>query len=360
MVIKHLILATMIAIFQICAPGASADVYKYQDKNGKWHFTDKPQTNQTTTAVTTGTASQATRANLQEDLQQKFKPASKVDEASLAVVTVKTAGGSGSGFFVTNDGYIITNRHVIRPATSSQSKDTKERLAERKERLDDYKLDLINDAERLKEAKLNIDQQREYMESGRASTSQKSRYDRYVKRYLKNKKIHGANASKFRKLEGEFKKIESEFGFSNSLSNFSRKFTIRLKGGKTLKARLVKISKDYDLALLKLDNYTTPFLNLSDKRHPRQGTQVFAIGSPLGITDSLTSGIITKSARDYLFTDTRILPGNSGGPLIDAEGGVVGVNTAVVSQHQQADGLGVAIYAARIRGEFARDLGGKI
>ena len=360
MVIKHVILVTTIAIFQLCAASALADVYKYQDKYGKWHFTDKPQQNKTTTAVTTGTASQSTKANLQDDLQQKFKPASKVDEASLAVVTVKTSGGSGSGFFVTNDGYIITNRHVIRPSTSSQSKDAKQRLAVRKEQLDDYKQDLKYDAARLREAKLNIDQQREYMESGRASTSQKSRYQRYVKRYHKNKKIYDSNAGKFRKLESEFKKTESEFGFSNSLSNFSRKFTIRLKGGKMLKARLVKISKDYDLALLKLDNYTTPFLSLSDKRHPRQGTKVFAIGSPLGITDSLTSGIITKSARDYLFTDTRILPGNSGGPLIDAEGSVIGVNTAVISQHQQADGLGVAIYAARIRGEFARDLGGKI
>ena len=360
MVVKHLVLVTTIAILQLCATSALADVYKYQDKNGKWHFTDKPPTNKTTTAVTSGVASQTARVNLQDDLQQKFKPVSKVDEASLAVVTVKTSGGSGSGFFITNDGYIITNRHVVRPSTSSQSKDTKERLAERKERLADFKLDLKNDAERLSEAKLNIDQQREYMESSRASTSQKDRYNRYVKRYRKNKKIHDSNASKYRRLEGEYKKAKSEFGFSNSLSNFSRKFTIRLKGGKILKARLVKISKDYDLALLKLDNYTTPFLSLSVERHPRQGTRVFAIGSPLGITDSLTSGIITKSAKDYLFTDTRILPGNSGGPLIDAEGGVVGVNTAVVSQHQQADGLGVAIYAARIRGEFARDLGGKI
>ncbi len=360
MLLKHLILIAVIAISQLCALSAFADVYKYQDKNGKWHFTDKPPQDKKTTAVTTSTSSQAMKADLQEDLQQKFKPASKVDEASLAVVTVKTSGGSGSGFFITSDGYIITNRHVIRPATSSQRKDAGLRFAERKAQLDDYKLDLKDDAERLGQARLNIDQNREYMESGRASASQKTRYDRYLKRYLKNKKIHDANTSRYRKLESEYKKAKSEFGFSNSLSNFSRKFTIRLKGGKTFKARLVKISKDYDLALLKLDNYTTPFLSLSDKRHPRQGTKVFAIGSPLGITDSLTSGIITKSARDYLFTDTRILPGNSGGPLIDAEGNVVGVNTAVLSQHQQADGLGVAIYAARIRGEFARDLGGKI
>jgi serine protease Do len=360
MVIKHLILLAAFTILHLSAINVSADVYKYQDKNGKWHFTDKPPKNKTTTAFATSSASQATRANLLDDLQQKFNPITKVDEASLAVVTVKTSGGSGSGFFITGDGYIITNRHVVRPATSSQSKDAEERFAERKQRLDNYKLDLKDDAERLKEAKLSIDENRKYMASGKASASQKTQYDRYVKRYLKNKRNHDSNASQFRKLEREYKKAKSEFGFSTSLSNFSRKFTIRLKGGKMLKARLVRISKDYDLALLKLDNYTTPFLTLSAKQHPRQGTKVFAIGSPLGITDSLTSGIITKSARDYLFTDTRILPGNSGGPLINAEGDVIGVNTAVISQHQQADGLGVAIYAARIRGEFARDLGGKI
>ena len=354
---KHLFLVMVVAI---CTSNVLADVYKYQDKNGKWHFTDKPPENKATTAVATGTTSQASKANLQDDLTQKFKPASKVDEASLAVVTVTTSGGSGSGFFVTSDGYIITNRHVVRPATSSQSKDVKERLAVRKRELDDYKFDLKQDAERLKEAEHNIDQEKKYIASGRASSSRQTQFERYVKRYQKNKKIHESNASRYRKLESEYKKAKSEYGFSNSLSNFSRKFTIRLKGGKKLKARLVKISKDYDLALLKLDNYTTPFLNLSVKRHPRQGTKVFAIGSPLGITDSLTSGIITKAARDYLFTDARILPGNSGGPLIDAEGSVLGVNTAVVSQHQQADGLGVAIYAARIKGEFARDLGGKI
>jgi S1-C subfamily serine protease len=360
MLVKHLILLAACTVLHLSAMNVSADLYKYQDKNGKWHFTDKPPKNKSTTAVATSSSSQATKADLLDDLKQKFNPVSKVDEASLAVVTVKTSGGSGSGFFVTADGYIITNRHVVRPSTSSQSQDVKQRLAQRKTQLDDYKLDLRDDEERLKDAKREIDENREYMKSGRASASQKSQYDRYVKRYLKNKRQHDANTSQFRKLEREYKKAKSEFGFSTSLSNFSRKFTIRLKGGKTLKARLVKISKDYDLALLKLDNYTTPFLSLSDKKYPRQGTKVFAIGSPLGITDSLTSGIITKSARDYLFTDTRILPGNSGGPLIDAEGNVIGVNTAVLSQHQQADGLGVAIYAARIRGEFARDLGGKI
>ena len=163
MLLKHLILIAVIAISQLCVLSASADVYKYQDKNGKWHFTDRPPQDKATTAVTTSTGRQATKGDLQEDLQQKFKPASKVDEASLAVVTVKTSGGSGSGFFITSDGYIITNRHVIRPATSSQRKDAELHFVERKTKLDDYKLDLKDDAERLEQARLNIDQNREYM-----------------------------------------------------------------------------------------------------------------------------------------------------------------------------------------------------
>ena len=84
-----------------------------------------------------------------------------------------------------------------------------------------------------------------------------------------------------------------------------------------------------------------------------------AIGSPLGVSDSLTAGIVTKSSRDHLFTDTQILPGNSGGPLINADGLVLGVNTAVLSQNKNANGLGMAIYASRVRSEFARELQGK-
>ena len=339
---------------------AAADVYKYQDKNGKWHFTDKPPKDKKTSAVTTAASSQAVRSDLGSDLQQKFKPASKTDEASLSVVTVQTSTGSGSGFFVTADGYIITNRHVIRPATTNQWKETESKLEDYEQRLADFKADIDDDEERLNENQRTIDENREYMESSRASDSERKRYERYVKRYRKNKRRHDANVAQYKKLEREYREKKSNFGFNSSMSNFSKKFTIILKSGKKLKARLVKISKDHDLALLKLDNYSTPFLTLSNQKYPRQGTRVFAIGSPLGITDSLTAGIITKSSRDHLFTDTQILPGNSGGPLIDADGKVLGVNTAVVAQNRNADGLGVAIYVSRIRSEFARELGGQL
>jgi S1-C subfamily serine protease len=360
MMMNKIVLAAAMVVLHLGTVSVSAGVYKYQDENGKWHFTDQPPKNKANTAVTAPTSTSNVKNDLKEKLHQAFKPASKIDEASLSVVTVVTSAGSGSGFFVTSDGYIITNRHVVRPTTSTQSKDSEVQLAEWKQRLDDFKLDLEDDEERLNEMKLTIDEDREYMESSQASETHKAQYLRYVKRYNKNKDIHEGNVKKYRKQEKDYKKEKSEFGFNSSMSNFSKKFTITLKDGKKLKAKLVKISKDHDLALLKLDNYTTPFLTLSEQRYPKQGTRVFAIGSPFGISDALTSGIVTKSSQKALFTDAQILPGNSGGPLVNANGEVLGVNTAVLSAAENADGLGVAVYASHIRSEFARNLGGKL
>ncbi|MCP4387382.1 MAG: DUF4124 domain-containing protein [Gammaproteobacteria bacterium] len=356
---KSLLLIAILLVHLTAAP-TLADVYKYQDKNGKWHFTDKPPKDKKTSAVTTTASVGAVKANLKDDLHQEFNPDSNTAEASLSVVTVKTSAGSGSGFFVTEDGYIITNRHVIRPSTTNQWKNAEAELTEWKRRLDDLKSDNEIDEEQIADEKNTIDENREYMESGKATKSEHGRYERYIKRYLKNKEQHETNVAQYRKLEREYRKKKSDFGFSSSMSNFSRKFTIVLKNGKKLKARLVKLSKEYDLALLKLDNYSTPYLTLTSQRYPRQGTRVFAIGSPFGISDALTSGIITKASKDHLFTDTQILPGNSGGPLIDADGKVLGVNTAVLARSRNADGLGMVIYAARIRSEFARELGGKL
>ena len=357
---NKLLLFGAIIVAHLIATPALAEVYKYQDKNGKWHFTDKPPKDKKTSTVATSAGSGTVKANLKDDLLKEFNPDSSTAEASLSVVTVQTSAGSGSGFFVTGDGYIITNRHVVRPASTKQWKETEGNFDDYKKRLDRFKADIRDDEERLKDARRYIDENSAYVESGKATASQKSRFDRYVDRYNENKRRHEDNVSKYRELESEYRQKKSDLSFSSSMSNFSRKFTIVLKNGKKLKARLVRLSKNYDLALLKLDNYSTPHLTLTSQRYPRQGTRVFAIGSPFGISDALTSGIITKASKDHLFTDTQILPGNSGGPLIDAEGNVLGVNTAVLAKSRNADGLGMVIYAARIRSEFARELGGKL
>src|SRR5580658_10132710 len=102
-----------------------------------------------------------------------------------------------------------------------------------------------------------------------------------------------------------------------------------------LDAKLVGIHKDSDLALLKIDQKNLPTLELGSARRIHQGQLVFAIGSPEGLQNSVTMGVVSSVGRQpdpdhpmvYIQTDAPINPGNSGGPLIDMDGYVLGVNT---------------------------------
>jgi len=120
-----------------------------------------------------------------------------------------------------------------------------------------------------------------------------------------------------------------------------------------LPARLLGVHKETDLALLKIDDdVDLPTLALMTQR-PRVGQLVFAIGSPEGLQNSVTHGIISAVARQpdpgkpltYIQTDAPINPGNSGGPLVDMTGAVVGINTFILSQGGGSEGLGFAIPA---------------
>ncbi|HEY6373523.1 MAG TPA: trypsin-like peptidase domain-containing protein [Candidatus Sulfotelmatobacter sp.] len=119
-----------------------------------------------------------------------------------------------------------------------------------------------------------------------------------------------------------------------------------------LEARLVGQHKDTDLALLKIDETDLPTLALMSQR-PHVGQLVFAIGSPEGLQNSVTMGVVSALARQpdstkpltYLQTDAPINPGNSGGPLVDMNGAVLGVNTFILSQGGGSEGLGFAIPA---------------
>jgi serine protease Do len=118
-------------------------------------------------------------------------------------------------------------------------------------------------------------------------------------------------------------------------------------------ARLIGLHKETDLALLKIDEKDLPTLALLTERHPRVGQLVFAIGSPEGLQNSVTMGVVSAVARQadpdkpltYVQTDAPINPGNSGGPLVDMNGSVVGINTFILSQGGGSEGLGFAIPA---------------
>ncbi len=120
-----------------------------------------------------------------------------------------------------------------------------------------------------------------------------------------------------------------------------------------LEARLLGQHKETDLALLKIDETDLPTLPLLSQQRPHVGQLVFAIGSPEGLQNSVTMGVVSALARQpdtskpltYIQTDAPINPGNSGGPLVDMNGSVVGINTFILSQGGGSEGLGFAIPA---------------
>src|SRR5579862_2682777 len=124
-----------------------------------------------------------------------------------------------------------------------------------------------------------------------------------------------------------------------------------------LDAKLVGIHKDSDLALLKIDQKNLPTLELGSARRIHQGQLVFAIGSPEGLQNSVTMGVVSSVGRQpdpdhpmvYIQTDAPINPGNSGGPLIDMDGYVLGINTLILSEGGGSEGLGFAIPARVVR-----------
>ena len=122
-------------------------------------------------------------------------------------------------------------------------------------------------------------------------------------------------------------------------------------------ARIVGITTEIDLALLKIDGVRVPPLPLATYTNVRQGETVFAFGSPGGLRNTLTHGLVSAVARQtdpdspliYIQTDAPINPGNSGGPLVNVRGEVVGVNTFILSQSGGNEGLGFAIPCATAR-----------
>jgi serine protease Do len=120
-----------------------------------------------------------------------------------------------------------------------------------------------------------------------------------------------------------------------------------------LPAKLIGVHKDTDLALLKIEENDLPTLPLLTQTRPRVGELVFAIGSPEGLQNSVTMGVVSAVSRQpdptkpltYIQTDAPINPGTSGGPLVDTNGSVVGINTFILSEGGGSEGLGFAIPA---------------
>jgi len=123
---------------------------------------------------------------------------------------------------------------------------------------------------------------------------------------------------------------------------------VKFEQGFTLDAQVVKVNKDFDLALVKVQATDLPALTIGDDSALMLGEEIFAIGTPLDATlgQSVSRGVLSGrrelDGRNYLQTDVSINPGNSGGPFIDEDGKVVGVATMKISG-KGLEGLGFGV-----------------
>ncbi|HSH72604.1 MAG TPA: Do family serine endopeptidase [Methylophilaceae bacterium] len=127
---------------------------------------------------------------------------------------------------------------------------------------------------------------------------------------------------------------------------------VALADGRTIPARVVGTDPETDLAVLKVDLKDLPAITFANPENISVGDVVLAIGNPFGVGQTVTQGIISALGRNHLGintfenfiqTDAPINPGNSGGALIDTEGNLVGVNSAIYSRSGGSMGIGFAI-----------------
>jgi serine protease Do len=130
--------------------------------------------------------------------------------------------------------------------------------------------------------------------------------------------------------------------------------------GRTVDATVVGVDEETDLAVIKVDAKGLAALPLGDSDRLRPGQVVCAFGSPLGLENSVSMGVVSAVGRQlapddpmvYVQTDAPINPGNSGGALVDIDGRVVGINTLILSQGGGNEGLGFAVPSNIVRTVF--------
>jgi serine protease Do len=127
---------------------------------------------------------------------------------------------------------------------------------------------------------------------------------------------------------------------------------VALQDGREFTAKVIGRDPKTDVAVIKIDAKDLPAVQMADSDKVEVGDVVLAVGNPFGIGQTVTTGIVSATGRggalgldyeDFIQTDAAINPGNSGGALVDAEGRLIGINTAILSRSGGNQGIGFAI-----------------
>ncbi|MFJ3680765.1 Do family serine endopeptidase AlgW [Pseudomonas sp. NPDC090208] len=171
------------------------------------------------------------------------------------------------------------------------------------------------------------------------------------------RRFFGDNLPKQRRMESSLGSavIMSPEGYlltNNHVTSGADQIVVALKDGRETVARVIGSDPETDLAVLKIDLKNLPSITLGSSDSIRIGDVALAIGNPFGVGQTVTMGIISATGRnqlglntyeDFIQTDAAINPGNSGGALVDANGNLTGINTAIFSKSGGSQGIGFAI-----------------
>ena len=139
---------------------------------------------------------------------------------------------------------------------------------------------------------------------------------------------------------------------NNHVVDGATEVTVTLHDKREFKARVVGTDPRTDIAVLKIEGSNFPVLALADSSKVEAGDVVLAVGNPFGVGQTVTMGIVSATGRgglgieqveDFIQTDAPINPGNSGGALVDDEGHLIGINTAIVGNSGGSQGIGFAV-----------------
>jgi serine protease DegS len=171
------------------------------------------------------------------------------------------------------------------------------------------------------------------------------------------RRYFGDNSPKQRRMESSLGSgvIMSPEGYiltNNHVTTGADQIVVALRDGRETLARVVGSDPETDLAVLKIDLKSLPAITIGRSEGLRVGDVALAIGNPFGVGQTVTMGIISATGRnqlglnsyeDFIQTDAAINPGNSGGALVDANGNLTGINTAIFSKSGGSQGIGFAI-----------------
>ena len=255
--------------------------------------------------------------------------ASPIEQAKSGTVAIETPWGKGSGFFLT-DTTVVTNKHVIEP-DRAQLEELRRKVTTGRQ---------LIDLERRK-----LDEARGQL---RRLPDSPSRRQLVIVLQERERELAGVLPAQ---AEAEARLARMEQAATNA------DIRVFLADGSEFTAQSIQTSPSRDLALVTVYSAgATPLRPAPQQAGPQQGDRVYTIGNPVGLRNTVTAGIFSgyrrheESGEIYLQTDAAINAGNSGGPLIDERGRVLGINTMIV---QNTEGIGFAIPVTTVFEEFS-------